>query len=414
MVQPARKRRRRGADVTYLTIGNNTYIQPRVHRHVSVASSRQSVVSNDAGPSAPRDADNGRPDEPLDDAFEGIPPEFFNNISDMLEFVDRPRNRTASDNPLEDWRQHHVDDWLAELLRLEGRCGFCDEACASCHEDRAEYRCDDCNDIQLYCRECAVERHLCNPFHRLQCWSGTHFRRTTLKTMGLRIQLGHPPGVQCRNPVKAFADDFIILDVSGVNEVAVDYCGCETAQAKSMQLLRSRIIPATGIDPKTAATFRLMEFYHVLHNQSKVSGFEFYNTLSRRTDNTGTVEIKARRIVDVENRSWRDRSAQSRYTSFMRMARMWYHLKLLKRFGRGNDHVGRRRQRRAHARYFVPHARNPVKTYPKTGLQLLRNEDANFRLKRKKVSSDSADPGFNNGIAYFVEERAYKEHLEKH
>ncbi len=37
--------------------------------------------------------------------------------------------------------------------------------------------------------------------------------------------------------------------------------------------------------------------------------------------------------------------------------------------------------------------------------------DANFRLKRKKVSSDTVDPSLNNGTAYIVQEQAYKAHL---
>lgn len=37
--------------------------------------------------------------------------------------------------------------------------------------------------------------------------------------------------------------------------------------------------------------------------------------------------------------------------------------------------------------------------------------DANFRLKRKNVSSDRADPGLNSGWAYFVEEKKYKLYL---
>lgn len=39
--------------------------------------------------------------------------------------------------------------------------------------------------------------------------------------------------------------------------------------------------------------------------------------------------------------------------------------------------------------------------------------DANFRVKRKLVSSDVVDPGLNNGIAYFVEEKAYKSFLSQ-
>lgn len=37
--------------------------------------------------------------------------------------------------------------------------------------------------------------------------------------------------------------------------------------------------------------------------------------------------------------------------------------------------------------------------------------DANFRLKRKNVSTNEADPGLNRGCAYFVEETKYKEYL---
>ena len=40
--------------------------------------------------------------------------------------------------------------------------------------------------------------------------------------------------------------------------------------------------------------------------------------------------------------------------------------------------------------------------------------DANFRLKRKNVSSDKADPGLSKGWAYIVEETKYKAHLELH
>jgi hypothetical protein len=34
--------------------------------------------------------------------------------------------------------------------------------------------------------------------------------------------------------------------------------------------------------------------------------------------------------------------------------------------------------------------------------------DANFRLARRNVSSDTVDPGLNHGYAFFVEEKAYK------
>ncbi|KAF8229946.1 hypothetical protein L208DRAFT_1284187 [Tricholoma matsutake] len=36
--------------------------------------------------------------------------------------------------------------------------------------------------------------------------------------------------------------------------------------------------------------------------------------------------------------------------------------------------------------------------------------NANFCLKHKKVSNNTADPNLNQGCAYFVEEREYKEY----
>ena len=128
-------------------------------------------------------------------------------------------------------------------------------------------------------------------------WNEGRLQRVTLKQLGLRIQLGHASGTRCICPERAFGDDFIILDISGVHSVGVDFCGCEAAQPRHIQLLQYRLFPATGLAPKTAATFRLMEHYHILHNQTKASGFEFYNTLVRRSDNTGAIDVKARIIL---------------------------------------------------------------------------------------------------------------------
>lgn len=40
--------------------------------------------------------------------------------------------------------------------------------------------------------------------------------------------------------------------------------------------------------------------------------------------------------------------------------------------------------------------------------------DANFRLKRKNVSSHESDPGLSQGFSYFVEETRYCEHLKNY
>lgn len=40
--------------------------------------------------------------------------------------------------------------------------------------------------------------------------------------------------------------------------------------------------------------------------------------------------------------------------------------------------------------------------------------DANFRLKRRAVSSDARDPALSSGMGYFVEDFAYRRHVLNH
>ncbi|TFY50876.1 hypothetical protein EVJ58_g10849, partial [Rhodofomes roseus] len=329
---------------------------------------------------------------------------YFFTEEDEAEIEARRRNRTASDRPLEEWAAK-IDDWLLELIRLEGRAEFTDDACPSCDTGRAEYRCADCADLQLYCADCTVRNHSRNPWHRLTQWVKTHFRRTDLKSLGIRIQLGHPPGERCPNPKAAFNNDFVILDLTGIHRVGVDYCDCPNKTQLPIQLMRARLFPATVTNPKTAATYRLLEHFHVLRSQSKTSAYEFYHTLARRTDN-----------IDPEE-------AKDRYSAFLRMSREWSHLKLLKRGGRGHDPSGAAGTAQGECSVECPACPIPGKNLPDTWdetpkpqrwlYRLFVGLDANFRLKRKKVSSDTVDPGLNKGCAYFVEDKKYKAFLDE-
>ena len=102
------------------------------------------------------------------------------------------------------------------------------------------------------------------------------------------MQVGHTIGDRvCPLPQTAFNNDFTVIDADGIHEIALDYCGCQYSLPKTTQLLRARLFPSTVTDPKTAATFRVLETFQMLSFTSKVSGFEYYRSLERRTDNTG-------------------------------------------------------------------------------------------------------------------------------
>ncbi|KAJ6600930.1 hypothetical protein B0H10DRAFT_1824120, partial [Mycena sp. CBHHK59/15] len=111
----------------------------------------------------------------------------------------------------------------------------------------------------------------------------------------------------------------------------------------------------------------------------------------------------------------------NRYHEFLRMTREWRHLQMLKRAGRGHDPLGVSNTARGKCALLCPACPHPGKNLPpdwkdvpeekKFLYALFLAMDANFRLKRKDVSSEEKDPGLGPGWAFFCEVKAYMEHL---
>ncbi|KAF7303544.1 CxC2 domain-containing protein [Mycena indigotica] len=91
-----------------------------------------------------------------------------------------------------------------------------------------------------------------------QKWTGVYFIKTTLHSLGLRIQLAHPPNEICDRPM-AGRSDFVVLAANGIHEVAVDFCGCMGHDADCVQLLKAGWYPATMEFPRTAATLSCLD-----------------------------------------------------------------------------------------------------------------------------------------------------------
>ncbi|KAG6839651.1 hypothetical protein C0991_000506 [Blastosporella zonata] len=188
--------------------------------------------------------------------------------------------------------------------------------------------------------------------------------------------------------------------------INMDGCGDRPTESHVAQLLRSRLFPATVINPKTAATFRLLKTFELLSYESKVSAFQFSNTLSRLTDNTGLFTPK------------------DRYLALLLMIRQWRHIKMLKRAARGHEKNGIATTKAGQCAVECPACPHPKKNMPANWRDVPINQkfkhalhigiDANFQMKRKDVSSEALDPGLGDGFAYFVETAPYKEHLANH
>ncbi|KAJ7617002.1 hypothetical protein DFH06DRAFT_1012669 [Mycena polygramma] len=318
----------------------------------------------------------------------------------------------TQDDPLAQWVKYNRAECLQWLLFLEGRGDHRSySVCWSCSVGKAEYRCRECmSGDEMICKGCLLTQHQRLPLHRVEYWTGLSFKKKSLKDLDLRIQLGHwhgrPSERVCVLPEPSAGDDFVIVDDHGVHVVNLDYCGCGTGGSKPSQLLRARLYPATIINPRSAATFNVLDRFQLLSFESKISSFEFYHSLARESDNSGL------------------KPPPDRYHEFRRMTREWNHLQMLKRAGRGHDPAGILATAPGECAVLCPACPHPKKNLP-DGWEKEAEEkqflyalflamDANFRLKRKDVSTEEKDPGLGDGWSFYCELQEYMAHVALH
>ncbi|KAJ7572679.1 hypothetical protein C8J56DRAFT_806785 [Mycena floridula] len=298
-----------------------------------------------------------------------------------------------------------VPKFLDEACRWDGQGDFTGQTrCPSCDSNQAFFRCKDCFSSSLLCQTCLVHGHCDKPLHIIEYWDlGVgFFCRVSLKSLGLRLQLGHHNQSSCfrAEPTKSF----IILHSNGMHEVQVDFCGCNNAPDHATQLLRRRLYPATVDQPNTAATFACLDEGLAHSYSSQETSYEYYKVLETLTDNTGLRYLK------------------SHQDELRRMMRQWCWLLMLKRAGRGHDPEGVDKTALGACAVICPACPQVGINLP-TGWDTLEQEngwiyrlfvgnDADFKIKRRDVSSEEKDPGLCQGHVYFVEQRSYKAYLE--
>ncbi|KAL0565172.1 hypothetical protein V5O48_016855 [Marasmius crinis-equi] len=340
------------------------------------------------------------PDDELDE-IDGT------NASDVNDRKKMARHGASSDGPMVEWK-NLTSMFLDELMTADGRGHFSSTTCFLCQraetEVQARYRCGYCYGGRMMCQDCIVKIHQSRPLDLVEYWNGLFFEPTTLGSLGLVIQLAHPTGERCGLP-EPFRSGFTVVDVFGIQDVNICSCLCQredTAGNRLQQLLRAQLYPATVQTPGTAFMFRLLNLFHTLTLQGKITLYDFYRSIEKQTDGTGTVRVK------------------DRYDAFVRVIRQWRYLKQLRRGGVGNV-----LQRDLQSLKPGSLAIRCI-ACPRPGINLPANwkdasrewrylyqkfiaVDACFRLKRRTVSSEQKDPGLYTGLAYFVPQATYQE-----
>ncbi|KAJ7841072.1 hypothetical protein B0H14DRAFT_2360413 [Mycena olivaceomarginata] len=178
------------------------------------------------------------------------------------------------------------DIFLMQLLRRDGCGDASSELCPGCGDGQRppRYRCQECFGGLLLCTECCLDKHVEHPLHVISEWNGIFFAKTLLRDLGLRIQFGHAPREACGNPQPGYSE-FVVLHDNGIHSVHVDFCGCDSRRRTEpyIQLLQAGWYPATDERPQTAATFLVLDKFHVNTLQAKMTAYDFYTVLERLT-----------------------------------------------------------------------------------------------------------------------------------
>ncbi|KAJ7808713.1 hypothetical protein B0H14DRAFT_3761075 [Mycena olivaceomarginata] len=238
-------------------------------------------------------------------------------------------------------------------------------------------------------RRCTVATHLQLPFHTIQRWTGSWFERRALKDMGLRIQLRHwGSDAACPVPQAALGTTSSSLTRLVSTQYTCTALACNNYESTdSCNVFGFTAIPAS------------------LSFESKCAALEFYQSLARTNDNLHYKKDK------------------DRYHEFLRMTRQWRNIQMLKRVGRGHDMTGVSGSKEGECALLCPVCPQPGKNLPPDWKDAPEEKqflyalflalDANFRLKRKDVSSEEKDPGLGNGWAFYCEVLAYMQHVKR-
>lgn len=120
-----------------------------------------------------------------------IEPDFI--PADNVE-MDKEIPNISSKNTKRQW--HYMKEFVSRiddiLLLMQAREALPGSGCCSeCSHSVGRWRCRECTNPKLLCRSCMRKTHFSNPFHRIERWTGTYFRRAALWEVGVFLTLPH-------------------------------------------------------------------------------------------------------------------------------------------------------------------------------------------------------------------------------
>lgn len=253
---------------------------------------------------------------------------------------------------------------LRELMHLESPPASL--TCVKCCQNDGSYICQDCTCKRFLCGTCCAAEHIYLSFHRLRKWNGCHYEAVDLGEIGHVVFLGHN-GDRCpaigdisfkhipvveeydieweededadievvagpNGQTISYGTPITAVTVAGVFPRTVQWCRCQNAPERWVQLLRHSFFPASFDKPATIFTFDVLD--HFTHDllECKTSAMNFYNKIKRITNNAFPSQVPVSSLIYslLFIKLNRDKD---RYRELMRVGRQWRNLDALKRAG---------------------------------------------------------------------------------
>src|SRR5271168_4698514 len=146
-----------------------------------------------------------------------------------------------------------MDEFLEALLSREAMPEHA-AACHLCHESIAVWRCRECISPTLICRSCMRSSHRENPFHRIECWNGSYFRRAELSEVGVYLFIQHYTGVAVCDTLARWSN--LLDSAAGTKD-----------REEQIELRRSLNAVAVGvIELNSMSQYSLHSFTYFIHS----------------------------------------------------------------------------------------------------------------------------------------------------
>lgn len=110
-----------------------------------------------------------------------------------------------------------------------------------------------------------------------------YYETSSLFEVGVKLHLGHG-GLPCPSDMFTKLEKIRIVDITGVHDVCVAWCGCHTAQERALQVVSLGLYPASVISPKTAFTFRVLSDFLLANKVSGIAAQSYFQRLRRLTN----------------------------------------------------------------------------------------------------------------------------------